>query len=110
VGVVWEFLDDGVVVCDGCEVDVVLDRVSVSSTMLWMHDIDGYRWVVNPGHEGLLVPPRSPRHLAEALISLAKDPARRQQMGQAGRERAMQFDWARVTDQVEAVYRQVLKA
>jgi phosphatidylinositol alpha-mannosyltransferase len=89
---------------------IVLLEAMACGTPIVASDIDGYRWVVNPGHEGLLVPPRSPRHLAEALISLAKDPARRQQMGQAGRERAMQFDWARVTDQVEAVYRQVLKA
>lgn len=89
---------------------IVLLEAMATGTPIVASDIDGYRWVVNPGHEGLLVPPRSPRHLAEALIALAKDPAKRKQMGEAGRQRALEFDWSNVTDQVEAVYTKVLDA
>jgi phosphatidylinositol alpha-mannosyltransferase len=88
---------------------IVLLEAMACGTPIVASDIDGYRWVVNPGKEGLLVPPRSPKHLAEALISLANDPQRRAEMGSAGRHRASEFDWSHVTDQVETVYRSVLK-
>lgn len=40
---------------------------------------------VDDGVTGLLIPPRDPTALAEAIISLLKNPARRRQMGQAGK-------------------------
>ena len=42
---------------------------------------------VEDGVSGLLVPAESAEALAEALISLLRDPARRQRMGEAGRRR-----------------------
>ena len=36
---------------------------------------------------GVLVPPKDSRALAETLVALLKDPARRHAMGAAGRER-----------------------
>ncbi|MFZ1023346.1 MAG: glycosyltransferase family 4 protein [Thermoplasmata archaeon] len=45
---------------------------------------------------GLLVPAGSPRALAEALISLLQDPARRKAIGHAGRARVEEkYTWAR---------------
>ena len=38
---------------------------------------------------GLLVPPRDPDALADALLQLLRDPARRTQMGAAGRARVV---------------------
>ncbi len=83
---------------------IVLLEAMACGTPVVASDIDGYRWVVNPGVEGLLVPPRSPRHLAEAITVLAKDPDLRQRMGQAGREKALQYDWRRIVDRLEPIY------
>ncbi len=52
-------------------------------------DVPGCREAVEPGVTGLLVPPRDPGALAEAMIALATDPARVAAMGEAGRRRAV---------------------
>lgn len=86
---------------------IVLLEAMACGTPVVASDIDGYRWVVTPGKEGLLVPPRSPRHLAEALATVALDPDLRQRMGAAGRQRAEQYAWPRIADQLEPVYEEV---
>lgn len=48
-------------------------------------DIAGCREIVAPGVNGLLVPPRDPAALADALVALIDDPARRRAFGAAGR-------------------------
>lgn len=70
-------------------------------------DIDGYRYVVTPGQEGLLVPARSPRHLARALIDLAQDPSRRQRMARAGRKKAEEYTWSSIVDRLLPVYQHI---
>lgn len=49
-------------------------------------DVDGTAEVVLDGVTGLLVPPADPGRLARALIDLAGDPARREDMGAAARQ------------------------
>ena len=51
-------------------------------------DVPGCRTVVRHGANGLLVPARDARALAEAALALADDPARRAAMGAEGRRRA----------------------
>ncbi len=88
---------------------IVLLEAMASGTPVVASDISGYRWVITPGAEGELVPPRSSKHIAEALVALAKDPSRRQKLGQAGRAKASQYDWRLVTNQIEAVYQEIKK-
>jgi len=58
---------------------------------------------------GLLVPPREPAALAAAIQTLLDDPARRERMGQAGRERMVrEFSWPVCAANTVAVYRKVL--
>jgi len=71
-------------------------------------DIVGYRSVLDDGVQGVLAPPRQPEKLAQAIINLLQDPARREQMGQAGRARAGAYAWSRVAGQVLDFYRQVI--
>jgi len=51
-------------------------------------DVPGCREVVNPGGNGLLVPPRDAEALADALACLIQNPALRQRFGAAGRRLA----------------------
>ena len=62
---------------------------------------------------GILVEPGTPATfpvgLAEAMLSLANDSARRERMGAAGRAKAVeQFDWSRKVDRIVEIYRQAV--
>jgi glycosyltransferase involved in cell wall biosynthesis len=67
--------------------------------------------IVVDGVTGLLVPPRDPRALAEALVALLRDPAKRQALGAAGRERAVkQFSIQVHVSKTMEVYSEALVA
>jgi phosphatidylinositol alpha-mannosyltransferase len=71
-------------------------------------DIGGYRDVVRDGTDGLLVPPRDPEALAEALAGLLDNPARLAAMGEAAAQSARRYAWEVVAADVEEVYRTAL--
>jgi glycosyltransferase involved in cell wall biosynthesis len=61
------------------------------------------------GGTGVLVPPRDPAALAEAVGALLADDDRRATYGAAGVKRARsRYRWSRVVADTETVYRQVL--
>ncbi len=65
----------------------------------------GNTYVVQANVSGLVVPPRSPEALAQAITRLLSDPKLRAQMGQAGRERALrEFTVDAMVQRVEDVY------
>jgi glycosyltransferase involved in cell wall biosynthesis len=67
--------------------------------------------VIDDETTGLLVPPDDPAALADALAALARDPARRRRMGDAGRRRvAERFTAERMARDVADVYRVVRSA
>ena len=60
--------------------------------------------VVHHGEDGLLVPPDDPAAFAQALLELARDPARRSHMGQNGQARvAREHSWDAVAQQILAL-------
>jgi len=64
--------------------------------------------IVRHGEEGLLVPPRDPAALADALVALGRDPASRARMAAAGVERIRaHFSLDAMIDRYEAVLREV---
>jgi glycosyltransferase involved in cell wall biosynthesis len=66
--------------------------------------------VVEDGVTGVLVAPGKPAPLTEALLRLAKDPALRRRMGEAGRARALgRFTEDRMLARTAEVYREVLR-
>lgn len=72
-------------------------------------DVDtGVAWVNQNGQTGLVVPPKNPRALADALTRLLGDAALRAQMGAAGRARvASEFGVDKMAERVMAVYERV---
>ena len=87
---------------------IVLLEAMASGVAIVASDIPGYRTIVNPAREGILVPPRDPGELARAIVSLARDGELRRELGEAGRRQALRYDWPVVVRRLESVYRDVL--
>jgi phosphatidyl-myo-inositol dimannoside synthase len=66
---------------------------------------------VRHGWNGLRVDASQPMEIAEAIVGLAKDPARRAVMGSLGRELAeSEYEWEQVTERILALSRDVVGA
>jgi glycosyltransferase involved in cell wall biosynthesis len=73
--------------------------------------VGGIPEMVEDGLNGLLVPPRDPSALADALITLINRPDERKRMGQAGRARMLEkFSAEAMVAATEAVYRKILES
>lgn len=71
--------------------------------------VGGLLDTVTDGETGLLVPPRNPKRAAAAVRTLLDDPALRRSMGRAARRKIEErYDWRRVCEATEAVYRDML--
>ena len=86
---------------------ILLEAMAVAKPIV-ASNIEGYASVVNHGVEGLLVPPRDGRSLAQALISLMRDESARHQMGAKGRAKALDYGWQQIAQRVYNYYTQVL--
>jgi len=73
-------------------------------------DVGGNKEIIHPPECGLTAPARDPRALAEAYLTLLRDPARRAAMGTAARERAMQhFSVETMVKAYSTLYEQLLE-
>jgi phosphatidyl-myo-inositol alpha-mannosyltransferase len=106
----WQLLGEADLLCapslGGESFGMVLTEAFASGTPVVASDIAGYRDVVRPGIDGLLVPAARPVELGEALQALALDPARRERMAAAALEGAKRFAWPTVAAEVAEVYEQ----
>jgi len=71
-------------------------------------EIPGYVAVLPPS-AGRLVPPGDDAALAGALTELLSDSELRARLGEQGRRAAARYDWARVGEEIAAVYDEVLR-
>lgn len=70
--------------------------------------IPGFAGVVSSGTEGVLVEPRSPEAIAEAVVDVASSPGMARRMGEAGREKALSYDWKNITAALESSFLRLL--
>jgi len=74
-------------------------------------DLEGMPELVLDGETGLLVPPRTPTALADAIVRLAGDPTAAQTMARAGRKRVEAlFSLRAKVDATEALYQRLVAA
>jgi phosphatidyl-myo-inositol dimannoside synthase len=70
----------------------------------------GVEDAVDDGVTGLLVSQQNiDTELPQAILSLLNDPKQREQMGNAGREKAQRQTWTRVAEQMIEIYKQALR-
>jgi phosphatidylinositol alpha-mannosyltransferase len=89
---------------------MVLTEAFATGTPVVCSDIAGYRDVARDGIDGVLVSPGDPAALGEALHDLALDPARRERMSAAARERAQRFGWETIAGEVMESYEAIERA
>jgi phosphatidylinositol alpha-mannosyltransferase len=87
---------------------IVLLEAMATGRAVVASDLPGYRSVVSPGNDGEVFAPGDVPALARTLSTLVDDPARRAALAERGRAKAIQFAWPKVTEQIEALYREVL--
>ena len=67
--------------------------------------VGGIKTTVRDGRTGYLVPPRDPDAVAERLAHLYRNPELSEQLGRAGRERAVRsFTWEQVAERMATLY------
>jgi glycosyltransferase involved in cell wall biosynthesis len=73
-------------------------------------DLEGMPELISHGETGLLVPPRDPTAMAEAMLRVIGDPALAQAMARAGRARVVaHFSLHAKIDATEALYRRLVE-
>jgi glycosyltransferase involved in cell wall biosynthesis len=71
--------------------------------------VGGIPEIVADGETGLLVPPRSPAALAEAMAKLAGDRRLRERLGEAGRVKVRAFSADRMEELMNTLYAEILR-
>ena len=88
---------------------IVLLEAMAAGVPVVASDINGYRDVVSHDVHGLLVEPREPSAIANAVARVLNNPALAVGLASAGRDAAARFRWERVASQVEDYYRQCIE-
>ena len=87
---------------------VALESLAAGTPVI-ASDTGGLPEIVEHQVSGLIVPPKHPASIAQAVIELANDPTRRIKMGQAGKSFVFErFDPQVLSQQVEAIYERVI--
>jgi phosphatidylinositol alpha-mannosyltransferase len=87
---------------------IVLLEAMASGRPVVASNIPGYASVVTHGREGLLVEPKRPDGLAEALVRLLQDRQGRERMGAQGQATAGTYAWEKVSRRVLQYYKNVV--
>ena len=84
---------------------MVLLEVMASGKPVIGSDISGISDVVTHGQNGLLVPPRNPEALANAVLTLLNDESLRRRLGRNARQLMVEkYSWNIITSKIEKVY------
>jgi phosphatidylinositol alpha-mannosyltransferase len=86
---------------------IVLLEAMASGRPVVASDIPGFRSVIRNHRDGLLVAPKNHEHLAWAVCHLLEDGDERARLAIAARERAKEFGWKHVADQVLDYYQEL---
>jgi phosphatidylinositol alpha-mannosyltransferase len=83
---------------------LVLLEAMASGLPVVASDIEGYRGVIADGREGILVPPRDERAVADAVCRILQEPTLRAEMGRRGLRTAALYSWKSIAGQIIEFY------
>ncbi|MFP5354047.1 MAG: glycosyltransferase family 4 protein [Gemmatimonadota bacterium] len=83
---------------------IVLVEAMAAGLPVVASDIPGYREVARDGRESRLVKPSDADALAEGIAHLLDHPAAAARLGANGAQRALDYAWEQIIDQLESVY------
>jgi glycosyltransferase involved in cell wall biosynthesis len=87
---------------------VILEGMSCGLPLV-ATDIGGNNEVISSGSNGFLVPPKSPKVLAETILKLLDDDQLRTRIGKAARDTIeATYTWDKIADNVQACYENIL--
>lgn len=90
--------------------NVLLEALAMAKPVV-ATEVGGIPELIESGRNGILVPPRDGRALAEAVLSLFKNPEGARAMGRRGMEKIRKsFTLERMFDQYEALYLSLLQS
>lgn len=73
-------------------------------------NVGGNKDAITQFQTGMLVPPRNPKILSDAILFMAQHPEQRQMFARVAQaDIAKRFSWQRCVDEYEAVYRSILE-
>ena len=87
---------------------VVLEAMA-SGVPVVATDVGATKTLIDSEDVGILVPPQTPQAISQALSRFYSEKEARQKLAENARKRVEQFySWDVITDQIEAVYKEVL--
>lgn len=89
---------------------IVLLEAMASGLAVIGTGIPGYLTILRDQQNALVVPPREPEPLCDAILKLIEDEPLRWRLRQGGLAFAQSYRWTRVVDMLEAIYRRDRKA
>ncbi|TWP36653.1 glycosyltransferase family 4 protein [Leekyejoonella antrihumi] len=89
---------------------IILIEAMSSGAPVLASDLPAFSAVLDEGRTGALFRGGDAEDLANQLLALLNDPARRRHLRQVGDARAREFDWSRVAAQIVSVYETVIAA
>lgn len=87
---------------------IVLVEAMAAGTCVVASDIAAFQAVLDDGNAGALFKNGDSSDLARAIVQLLEDPQRLASLAAAGEARSSMYDWGTVTDQIMAVYEEVV--
>ena len=88
---------------------IVLLEAMAAGRPVVASDIEGYRGVMQHGHQGLLFQNKNVESLSAQLETLIRNPEQRRSMGERGRTTAERYRWQLVARQVEQYYQSCIQ-
>lgn len=87
---------------------IVLLEAMASSTPVLASNLEAFRLVLEDGRDGALFPTGDANALASSIVEMLGNEPLRMELAALGRQRAAEFDWAKVSLDVERVYESVV--